>query len=104
MFGIYELTEADPKSLQERALKLSEEAGELAQAVLSVTNAPGSAYKNHSIADVREEAVDAAIVALSLLAHTSATRAEFETELNRLMKQKCAKWSEKVQFRADLSE
>ena len=104
MFGIYELTEADPKPLQERALKLSEEAGELAQAVLSVTKAPGSAYKNHSIADVREEAVDAAIVALSLLAHTSESREEFEIELKRLMSEKCAKWSEKVQSQKALSE
>ncbi len=104
MFGIYELTKTDPKSLQERALKLSEEAGELAQAVLSVTNAPGSAYKNHSIDDVREEAVDAAIVALSLLAHTTETREEFENELHRLMIGKCAKWSEKTSPRKDLPE
>lgn len=97
MYNIYNLTMVDPKSLQERALKLSEEAGELAQAVLSVTKAPGSAYKKHSLADVREEAVDAAIVSLSLLAHASASREEFEAELDRLMMLKCAKWSEKVE-------
>lgn len=96
MFGIYDLTQADPKSLQERALKLAEEAGELAQAVLSVTKAPGSAYKNHTLADVREEAADAAIVALSLLAHASDSKEEFEAELNRLMAEKCAKWQDKV--------
>jgi len=104
VFGIYELTRADPKTLAERALKLSEEAGELAQAVLSVTKAPGSAYKNHSLADVREEAVDAAIVALSVLAHASESQAEFEAELNRLMGEKCAKWSEKVRSQKDLAE
>lgn len=97
MHKIYDLTKADPKSLQERALKLSEEAGELAQAVLSVTRASGSAYKNHSLADVREEAVDAAIVALALLAHASSSREEYEAELDRLMTLKCAKWSEKVE-------
>ena len=96
MFGIFELTQADPKSLPERALKLSEEAGELAQAVLSVTKAPGSAYKNHTLADVREEAVDAAIVALSVLAHASSSEEEFQAELNRLMNEKCAKWQAKV--------
>jgi len=96
MFNIFELTQQDPKSLQERALKLAEEAGELAQAVLSVTKAPGSAYKNHSLADVREEAVDAAIVALSVLAQASSGKEEFEAELNRLMAEKCAKWREKL--------
>ena len=96
MFGIFELTQADPKSLQERALKLSEEAGELAQAVLSATNAPGSTYKNHTLADVREEAVDAAIVAISVLAQASSSKEEFQAELDRLMTEKCAKWQEKV--------
>ena len=99
MHEIYDLTKADPKSLQERALKLCEEAGELAQAVLSVTKAPGSAYKNHSLEDVREEAVDAAIVSLSLLAHASDSRVDFEAELDRLMTLKCAKWSEKLEPR-----
>lgn len=96
MFNIFELTQKDPKTLQERALKLAEEAGELSQAVLSVTGAPGSGYKNHSFADVREEAVDAAIVALSILAQTSASREEFDAELERLMAQKCAKWQKKL--------
>ncbi len=96
MFNIFELTQKDPKSLQERSLKLAEEAGELAQAVLSVTGAPGSEYKNHSLADVREEAADAAIVALSVLAQASSSKAEFEAELDRLMGQKCAKWREKL--------
>ncbi|MBO6510032.1 MAG: MazG-like family protein [Roseibium sp.] len=96
MFNIYELTQADPKTLQERALKLAEEAGELAQAVLSATGAPGSAYKNHTLEDVREEAADAAIVALSVLAQASADADEFEREVKRLMAEKCAKWQEKL--------
>jgi NTP pyrophosphatase (non-canonical NTP hydrolase) len=96
MFNIFELTQADPKTLQERALKLSEEAGELAQAVLCVTNAPGSSYKNHSLADVREEAADAAIVALSVLAQASSGKEEFDRELERLMSEKCTKWQQKL--------
>ncbi len=97
MFGIYDLTRADAKSLQERVLKLSEESGELAQAVLSATKASGSAYKNHTIEDVREEAVDSAIVALSVLAHTCEDEQQFEAELKRLMAVKCAKWREKTE-------
>jgi len=96
MFNIFELTRNDPKTLQERSLKLAEEAGELAQAVLSATGAPGSEYKNHRLADVREEAADAAIVALSILAQASESKEAFEIELNRLMAQKCAKWQEKL--------
>jgi NTP pyrophosphatase (non-canonical NTP hydrolase) len=97
MFNIFELTQQDPKTLQERALKLAEEAGELAQAVLSATKAPGSQYKNQTLVDVREEAADAAIVALSVLAQASTGKEEFEAELNRLMAAKCAKWQEKLQ-------
>lgn len=100
MFNIYDLTQKDPKTLQERALKLAEEAGELAQAVLSVTKAPGSEYKGHDLADVREEAADTAIVALSILAQASESREEFEAELNRLMADKCVKWQEKLMVQA----
>lgn len=96
MFNIYELTQADPKTLQERALKLAEESGELAQAVLSATGAPGSAYKSQTLEDVREEAADAAIVALSVLAQACSSKQEFEQELARLMAEKCAKWQEKL--------
>ena len=96
MFGIYELTQVDQKSLEQRALKLSEEAGELAQAVLSVTKAPGSGYKNQTIADIREEAVDTAIVAISILAQVSPDKAAFEADLTRLMAQKCEKWRNKL--------
>ena len=96
MFQIFELTQADPKSLLQRTLKLSEEAGELAEAVLSVTDAPGSGYKAHTLQDVREEAADAALVALSVLAQTCETSAEFSAELDRLMREKSAKWQAKL--------
>lgn len=96
MFQIFELTQADPKSLLQRTLKLSEETGELAEAVLSVTDAPGSAYKAHTFHDVREEAADAALVALSVLAQTCETSEEFSAELDRLMREKSAKWQAKL--------
>ncbi|WP_422378250.1 MazG-like family protein [Roseibium sp.] len=96
MFNIFELTQNDAKTLQERALKLAEEAGEVAQAVLSATGAPGSTYKGQGLAEVREEAVDAAIVALSILAQASETREAFEAELTRLMAVKCEKWQGKL--------
>lgn len=96
MLEIFELTRADPKSLQERTLKLSEEAGELAEAVLSVTGAPGSAYKQLEMKDVQEEAVDAALVALSVLAQACGSLEIFEDELDRLLADKIAKWQAKL--------
>ncbi|SHM42691.1 hypothetical protein SAMN05444272_2598 [Roseibium suaedae] len=89
---IFELTQLDAKTLPERALKLAEEAGEVAQAVLSATGASGSAYKGLNLADVREEAADTAIVALSILAQTCEDEAMFKAELNRLLSEKCGKW------------
>ncbi len=89
---IYDLTGQDPKSLQERALKLAEEAGEVAQAVLCATGAPGTAYKGLTLSDVREEAVDAVIVALAILAQVSESKEAFETDLERLLDLKCGKW------------
>ncbi|MEP0232154.1 MazG-like family protein [Roseibium sp.] len=89
---IFELTQLDAKTLQERSLKLCEEAGELAQAVLCATGAPGSAYKNLNVDDVREEAADAAIVALSVLAQTCDNEAMFQEQIDKLFAQKCDKW------------
>ena len=51
---INELTKADPKSLIERTLKLSEENGEVSEAVLSYGKVNGSQYKNKKIEDVEE--------------------------------------------------
>ena len=93
MDRIFDLSAQDPKTLQERALKLCEEAGELAQAVLSATHAPGSAYKGLGLEDVREEAADAAIVALSILAQTCEDETQFNAELNRLLSEETTKWS-----------
>lgn len=94
MKEIFRLTNLDAKTLQERALKLCEESGELAQAVLSATGAPGSEYKKLRVSDVREEAVDTAIVALSLLAQTCNDEEEFQLELERLFSAKTRKWEE----------
>lgn len=92
MLEIFRLSRSDPKTLQERTLKLCEEAGEVAQAVLSATGAPGSGYKGLTLLDVREEAVDAAIVALAILAQACPDEETFDAEWQRLVREKCAKW------------
>jgi NTP pyrophosphatase (non-canonical NTP hydrolase) len=80
------------KSTQELALKTSEEVGELAQAVLSVTEAPGCKYKNKTWADVDEEAVDTIICAF-------ATALRGDPDPKRLLpvfQRKLEKWLEKL--------
>ncbi|MFD1695689.1 MazG-like family protein [Roseibium aestuarii] len=97
--NLFELTANDTKTLQERALKLCEEAGEVAQAVLSATGAPGSAYKGLDLADVREEAVDVIIVALAVLAQASESEEAFKRDLERLVSTKVAKWQKTLDQR-----
>ena len=67
MKKIFEASKYDPKSLTQKALKLSEECGEVAEAVLSFTEAPGCSYKNKALADVVEETWDVIITAGSIL-------------------------------------
>lgn len=68
--------------------KLTEETGEVAQALLSSNKASGSEYKEKILADVHEECVDVIMVAMSLMYKTGAT----ETELLEILKGKTDKW------------
>lgn len=59
----------DHKSLNQRAMKIAEEAGELNAAMLRFFAAHGTRYKpNVTADDIAEEAVDLIIVATSILA------------------------------------
>lgn len=98
---IFELTKSDSKTLQERCLKLAEESGEVAQAVLSATGAPGSGYKRLSLADVREEALDAVIVAMAIFAQASDSQEEFDREFSELLERKVSKWLHTLKMDAD---
>jgi NTP pyrophosphatase (non-canonical NTP hydrolase) len=64
---IFEASKCDHKSLTEKALKLSEECGELAQAVLSFMEVPGCGFKGKTKEDVIEEAWDCIITAASVI-------------------------------------
>lgn len=64
---IKKLTEADTKTLEQRALKLSEETGEVSNAMLSYIKASGCDYKNLGKEDITEECVDVITVAFSIL-------------------------------------
>lgn len=85
---IKELSEKEQKSLPEMVLKLVEEVGEVSQAILSVTSASGSEYKNITIEDFKEECVDVLLVILSLFYKVS----KDENELYETLNKKIEKW------------
>ncbi len=88
---IKQLSIENKKSLEQIALKLSEETGEVSQALLSYLKANGSEYKALEADDVREECVDVVIVALSLFYKLNGEDSEFE----KMFDKKVEKWKEK---------
>ncbi|MEZ7794690.1 MazG-like family protein [Niallia circulans] len=89
---VRKLSNLEPKTLEQMALKLSEEAGEVSQAVLSYSNASGSDYKQLNKEDIKEECVDTLLVALSLFYKLS----NQEEELYDLLDRKMNKWENKI--------
>lgn len=85
-------SKVERKSTQELALKTGEEVGELQQAVLSVTGAPGCGYKNKTWDDVDEEAVDTIICAFAV-AFKGAPNPD---RLLTIFERKMQKWKEKL--------
>ena len=95
---ISRLTEIDKKTLLERTLKLSEETGEVAQAVLSYSNACGCGYKNKSKEDLLEECIDVIIVASSIISQSYDNDVDIE-KVKSIYNKKLAKWKEKCEER-----
>jgi len=89
--NIKELSIENKKSLEQIALKLSEETGEVSQALLSYLKANGSEYKGLEATDVREECIDVVIVALSLFYKMNGEDSEFQ----EIFDSKVEKWKEK---------
>ena len=78
----------DKKTLTQKALKLCEESGELAQVILPLEGAYGTTYKKAELAQVLEEGTDAATVALSVVFTAGFTSEQIISEIER----KLAKW------------
>lgn len=55
---VEELSKADEKSISEKGLKLVEEIGEVAEALLSYNKVSSCAYKEKSLDDLKEELGD----------------------------------------------
>jgi hypothetical protein len=91
-----------PDQLARRVIKLQEECGELAEAYLGVTSSYNRKHKTWP--DIREEAIDTALVALDVaLTPTPEEYAqnrdyldmyeEIRADIQRVVKRKLAKWA-----------
>jgi NTP pyrophosphatase (non-canonical NTP hydrolase) len=92
--------EREVYTLDRRIMKISEEAGELAEAYLSVTSINNSKDKNWM--DVMEEAVDVAIVAMDVALYRPehARDEPFAIHYRRvenMFEKKLKKWKEKLE-------
>lgn len=87
----------DSKTPIERALKLAEECGEVAEAMLSAQGVSGSGYKKIDQSDVIKECIDVIIVAKSIIASAvSGINPQITMEVvNETYDIKMAKWQEK---------
>lgn len=98
--GIVSLTQTDRKTLPERALKLSEETGELSRAVLAYARAHGMEYRRQEGANlltpVVEEAIDVCLVAGSILVHVASEGVDVD-DMARIATNKLAKWKKVTQ-------
>lgn len=91
--NIYKASRAnESKTIQQITLKLMEEMGEVAEALLSYTEAPGCKYKGKTIDDLKEEIIDVIIVSFVL---TEKLGMEKE-EIKEIIKRKVDKWVNKV--------
>lgn len=88
---INRLSPQERKNLVELGLKLTEEVGELAEAILHNGDSPGSAYKDLGPGKVLEEGADVLLVTMTLLFKAGYSQEEIAAELDR----KVGKWTEK---------
>lgn len=94
---IKEVADKDQKTVEQTALKLVEECGEVAEAVLSFTGAPACSYKNKSLEDIVEECCDVIIVAYTLAGSKyRIPKSIIEDRIGR----KLLKWEEKINAEA----
>src|SRR5690348_15839903 len=89
---IQELTRLDKKDVFQKCLKLMEEAGELAQAVLSNQKAPTCEYKGLDKIDVGREVADTIICAMAVGFMNDLTA----DQLNTFIWEKLDSWEKKI--------
>jgi len=92
---VIRLSTTDRKTPVEKALKLSEETGELAQAVLSCSGAHACAYKGHSRDEVIKEAADVIQCAISVVAKLFEEEGFPEDKFRSIFVEKLERWEAK---------
>ncbi len=92
LLRLKELSRKEPKTIIEKALKLTEETGEVAEAVLSFCKVSGCGYKNKTAEDVVEECLDTIIMASSIIAVLGVS----DRDVLRMMNTKLNKWESKM--------
>ncbi|MNE25711.1 hypothetical protein D3C80_1190470 [compost metagenome] len=104
LFNIFEelgrLTAATPKGLPTRMLKLTNEVGELAQAVDIAEGNAGTKYRDveDPIADVLEEAIDVLLVDGSLIIQLMRDHNINPDRVLEVIEQKMAKWQKVLEL------
>lgn len=88
---IFEASVSDKKTLEQKALKLAEETGEVAQAILSYCSAHACGYKNKTKEDAIEELIDCIITAGSVIYHIEDGKVD-EKRFCRIVDTKLKKW------------
>jgi len=94
------LTEATPKGLPSRMLKLTNEVGELAGAVDIAEGNAGTKYRGvkDPIADVLEEAIDVGLVIHSLIAQLMRDHNITLLQVMEVIERKQAKWAKVLEL------
>lgn len=93
------LSKKQNTTIQNRVMKLSEEVGEVAGAVLKYTEAPGCTYRTATADNVVEEVIDVMLVAMSLLYELKGVTQE---DLEDVLGDKLLKWSAALQQTDDI--
>lgn len=78
----------EPKTIEQRMLKLHEESGELAKEILIATKASGSQHKDPGADGILGECTDVLLVILSIYFSAGGSQADLEKRLD----EKSKKW------------
>lgn len=92
---IDKIVNKERKNIMQMALKLSEETGELSEAILSLTEASGSKYKNLGHAEALEECVDVILISYALF-HKLNEETDYAFDFNDILDMKISKWLDKI--------
>ncbi len=96
---VKKLTLNDKKTLCQKALKLTEEVGELAKVVLPFENAAGTTHRFTTDTEILEEVADVILVALSIAYDLKYT----DEDLAEMMEKKSAHWAY-LQFKEEKND